>query len=193
MKRTLLLIFSLSLVCLSAEAKRERFVPEHKHELRLGWSGFPTVALFSAINHDVSFSNNLDNLFNNYSGDKYCTGNITAEYSYVINRTVTFSVGLSYCGIFYKEYSPTEGFVGNRNEAYLALMPQCRVYWFRKPLCNMYSGFSLGIALCDGELGAFPQINPVGLEVGRRVYGFGEVYGFGLHYIGGAIGIGYRF
>lgn len=193
MKRTLLLVFSLLLFCIQSEAKGERFVPGHKHEMRLGWSGVPTVPLFSTINHDVSFSNNLDDLFNNYSGDKYCTGNITAEYSYVINRTVTFSVGLSYSGIFYKEYNPYGVLVGNRSEALLALMPQCRVYWFRKPVCNMYSGFSLGIALFDGELGVIPQINPVGIELGRKVYGFGEVYGFGLHYLGGAIGVGYRF
>ena len=193
MKRILLLLFSLALVCLPSEAKRERFVPEHKHEMRLGWSGFPTAVLFMDLEHEPSSSSSLDDLFKNYYGDKYCTGNITAEYSYVLNRTVTFSVGLSYCGVFYKEYSTTDGVQGNRNDVFLSLMPQCRLHWFRRPICNMYSSFSLGIAVFDGEFGIVPQINPIGIEVGRKVYGFGEVYGFGLHYIGGAVGIGYRF
>ena len=60
----------------------------------------------------------------------------------------------------------------------------------------MYSSIGLGIAMTydprPDEILPIFQMAPLGISVGKRLYGFGEI-GLGAEYIGGRVGIGYRF
>ena len=80
---------------------------------------------------------------------------------------------------------------------FIYVVPQARFNWVRKELVKMYS--SVGIGLMGGydlekEPGILPafQISPVGIEIGRKVFGFCEL-GLGMMYTGAMAGVGFRF
>ena len=61
----------------------------------------------------------------------------------------------------------------------------------------MYSSIGIGGLVgkdMDDDLAVFPvgQVSPVGIEVGRKVFGFCEL-GFGMMYTGVMAGVGFRF
>jgi len=76
-------------------------------------------------------------------------------------------------------------------------VPQCRFNWLRRDLVKMYSSIGVGFLAGQDMYDEFlilpvGQVSPVGIEVGRKVFGFCEL-GIGMLYTGAKAGIGFRF
>ena len=77
------------------------------------------------------------------------------------------------------------------------VVPQARFNWVSRDLVKMYSSIGIGALIgydldkCFDILPTF-QVTPIGIEVGRKVFGFCEG-GIGMMYFGGMVGVGYRF
>ena len=70
-----------------------------------------------------------------------------------------------------------------------------RVNYLARPAYKLYGSLEAGVLLSVGESLDFiysAQINPIGFEFGRDFFGLIEL-GVGLNYVGGRLGLGYRF
>ena len=136
-------------------------------------------------------------IYQDYSKPMYTTGVINAEFAWFHKPWFTFSfttaVSLTWQG--YRD-AVTDERTGSDAGFNLYLVPQARFNWVRRECVKMYSTIGLGamVGINDGEFGVLPaaQLTPVGIEVGRKLFGFGEI-GLGMLHVGGQIGIGYRF
>ena len=201
MKR-FVVILSLLLTCASvfdAQAGNKREELPFRHEIRLGWCGYPSI---DAMNF-TGYGNlghyeytPVQDIFMSDFGKTYMTGNIVAEIDFHIRKWFTFAVSAAVNPIW---KPATE--VSQREAGYvLTLMPHARFYWVNREMVRMYS--SLGVGVTAGQMkGTYDTISesylsaqlvPIGITVGRKSFGFAEV-GYGSVYIGGMIGVGYRF
>lgn len=179
------------------------FVPQH--ELRLGWGLAP-------INYDwfhgVDYYLYRDDMFSDYYGATHDSGRATTTQA--INLTYTYKplkfmdVGamVSYAGYFQNMiYAPTGKVDGKLRHHHISLMPTLRFTYLNRPWIRLYSGISTGVKInvfrdfLDESNFVEPvlalQVTPLGVSVGRTLFGFVEL-GLGT---AGAInfGVGYRF
>jgi hypothetical protein len=171
-----------------------------KRQMRFGWSGYPVT---ESIIHTWSWSDwnpvtSLRDIYNAYQKPMYTTGGISAEIAWLNKERFTFALTLS--GNFTWQGN-IDAVTNERIKPSTSLMfqivPQARFNWVRRDLVKMYSSIGIGAIIgydLDKEFGLLPtfQINPVGIEVGRKVFGFCEC-GLGMMYLGGMVGVGYRF
>ena len=83
---------------------------------------------------------------------------------------------------------------------YLTPMLTARFSWLNRKLVRLYSsvGAGLAVSLMDVSYREYPetylslQVTPVGISVGKKLFGFFEL-GVGTIYVGGCFGLGYRF
>lgn len=200
MKRLFAILSAITICTAYAEAGNDRrdSLP-FKYEFRLGWSGYPA-------NDDMKFSDyedrywgdtSISDIFSCYDGPTYMTGNIMAEMDFHFRKWFTLSIGIAANGIWKNVYdAQTETRTGRERGMVMTIVPQARFTWARKGLMNFYS--SVGVGVAGGgygeryEMYLAAQCTPLGLTIGKRLFGFAEV-GFGTIYTGGMIGIGYRF
>ena len=203
MKRFILIV-SVMLACpvLMTAGDRKDRKPDFpfKYEFRLGWCGFPALddLNFSGYNdYVVSYYTPISDVFSDYDGPVYMTGNIMAEMNFHIERWFTLSVGLAADGMWKSFYDVhTEEKTGTSRGASVTILPQARFNWLNRDVVRMYSSVGLGVTAgrFDDSSGVFraTQLVPVGITVGRRLFGFAEI-GYGTLFIGGMFGVGYRF
>ena len=201
MKRMILMAVMLFCVFVAgAQDKDGKDVP-YRYEVRLGWSGYPTADdnNFVGVNNHgfYSYSNPIRDLFSDYDGPTYMTGNIVGEFNVNFKEWFTLSVGFAGNAIWKDVYScQTDEKLGRENGWTATVRPQARVSWIRKDIVKVYSSVGLGVRAgeFDGRDDALiaAQLVPIGINVGGRVFGFAEL-GFGTLYVGGMFGVGYRF
>lgn len=191
----LLLVF----LPLGASAQKDPDIP-FRHEWRFGVAGFPLMEsfMFSGWGHDINPTpaDDLDNIYSDYSGATRALGLLSAEYSINYRKHFTFSIGGYFTGLWYNTYDYKD--VRKKTEVgfNLSILPTVRFKYVNREFFSMYGSVAAGLAMgyIDKEFYAFPtfQVVPLGFTAGRKIYGFAEV-GAGLLYIGGNIGVGYRF
>ncbi len=121
------------------------------------------------------------------------------NYFYNINHRFAVGASVSYEGGFDYYYRRSDDSLLNREgKNVLTTMAHVRFSWMNRPLVRMYSQLSAGAAYSmEGDY-EYPyehisfQISPVGISVGKAVYGYAEL-GFGTAFVGCNLGIGYRF
>lgn len=198
MKRTAFILSLLLLIPGVMSAQRKE-APAYKHEWRFGLSGIPAIdALMHGRYHDHGPTLvNIDHVYEDYGGARRMLGLISAEYSMSRSRRFTFAVG----GYLNSVWNCVNDYAGRRTGTELGLslhvIPTARYKYVDKPAFSAYGSIGLGAIVGvyeDGELFGLPtfQIVPIGITFGRKVYGFAE-YGAGFTYLGGSVGIGYRF
>lgn len=203
MKRLLFIIYLLLLcpVIMSAgERKGKKPDFPFKYEFRLGWCGFPALddLNFSGYNdYQIHYDTPISDVFSDYDGPVYMTGNIMAEMNFHMKRWFTLSVGLAADGMWKSFYDVhTEEKTGTSRGCSFTILPQARFNWLNRDLVRMYSSVGLGLTAgsFDDVSGVYraTQLVPVGITVGRRFFGFAEI-GYGTLFIGGMFGVGYRF
>lgn len=99
-------------------------------------------------------------------------------------------------------FTPVEdSLTGISHTAYdgtMNIMAGVRFKYLNREHLNLYSALHAGLGVCNvGEFTSaelFPSIQlvPIGIRAGARVYGFAEI-GVGTIYLGGQIGVGYKF
>ena len=196
MKNKLIIFLLLLPVMVSAQEQQN-----WKRQARFGWSGYPVT---ESIIHTWSMCEcvepmtSLVDIYRDYQKPMYTTGGISAEIAWLYKDWFTFALTLS--GNF--SWQGNKDAVTDKNtntdtSLFIYVVPQARFNWVRKELVKMYS--SVGIGLMGGydlekEPGILPafQISPVGIEIGRKVFGFCEL-GLGMMYTGAMAGVGFRF
>ena len=201
MKRMILMAAMLFCVLVAgAQDKDGKDVP-YRYEVRLGWSGYPTADdnNFVGVNNHgfYSYDTPISDIFSDYDGPTYMTGNIVGEMNFHFKKWFTLSVEVAANRIWKQTYYSQTDEPKSRVRGYTAtLMPQARFNWIRKDIVKVYSSVGLGVRAGkfddrdDALIAA--QLVPIGINVGGRVFGFAEL-GFGTIYVGGMFGIGYRF
>ena len=200
MKRIILSAVLLTAMIIGADARNgKRAELPYKYEVRSGWCGYPAGdELNFADDYDQFYSNHpIQDLFADYDGPTYMTGNIMAEIDFHYRKWFTLAVGVAANGIWKDKYDAHKDALKGRESGFtMTVLPQARFTWVHKELVKVYS--SVGLGLTGGSFNGRSELVfaalavPVGLTVGKRLFGFAEV-GIGTVYIGGMFGIGYRF
>ena len=193
-----MLVIALLLISFVAGAQDNK---NWKRQARFGWSGYPVTESVIHTWHgcDCGYEpSNLRDIYYDYDLPMYTTGGISGEIAWLYKDWFTFALTLS--GNFTwqgKADAVTSERTGTDTSLFLYLVPQARFNWLRRDLVKMYSSVGLGV-LAGYDLGKEPgimpafQLNPVGIEVGRKVFGFCE-FGIGMMYTGAMAGVGFRF
>lgn len=212
---TALLVVTLFSVCIAStdamanETPRSsdsvantRNIPTHKYELRFSWNGFPVIDNFLS---DPSFETNvgsdpnvgLDRMYRSRFLGKYTTAIISSEL--LINFNKKFSLGVSLgCNSFWDVYyDPIYNSSYKKTSLIFNIMAIAYGNWYQNEIFRVYSGAGLGFHLgfnLYSNIVFFPTLEliPVGLTVGKRLYGLIELSS-GISWAGGRIGIGYKF
>lgn len=196
MKRYILAVVCSITLLSAAESKAQEV---RKYEFRLGWCGYPTMDYENfTVTPGGSYSDTpIKDMFSNYDGHTYMTGNIMASMDFRIKKWFTLSVGVAANGVWRDEYEYSSGDkIGRTNGCIVTVLPQAKFTWLNREVVRMYS--SVGLGLTGGGFDEISEMYPagqivfLGISVGRRLVGFAE-FGSGTMYMGGMIGVGYRF
>ncbi len=196
MKRYMIIIAAVMTFLLSGTAQaQETDMP--KYEFRLGWSGYPTMDYDNFTVRPSYTDTPIKDMFSDYDGNTYMTGNIMAAFDIRMKKWFTFSIGVAADGVWKDVHDAVSGNkVGRVNGCIFTVLPQAKFTWVNREMVRLYSSVGLGITAggFDGTTDTYlaGQAVLLGISVGRRFVGFAEL-GSGTMYMGGMIGVGYRF
>lgn len=202
MKRIILLVLLLA-VGLTTQAQQKKPL-SHRHEVSVGVAAIPITLPYDLLNMSVDCcgSRTFGDL-NNHKRIRLPAFN--AIYCYRFSRLFTLQSIVSYTGMIKPyEYLYTGKTVISERFSQLTILPVARFNWSRDGrLVTLYSSIGLGLAISwvtniDGEKGdksgwGFPtfHFNPIGISIGRKLYGFAELQASSIGTL--HIGMGYRF
>ncbi|MDE6569927.1 MAG: hypothetical protein K2K43_04825 [Alistipes sp.] len=205
MKKLSLLLFlltALPTVLAAQEAipacNRAQFVPQH--ELRLTAGAYPLLPYINTwhgcdADHPAGFSRT-------HRGPVYTSGVWSLAYDYRFRKWFDLGLAFSYYGEYSTSYNNSDFSFAARNRSHaITVMPVARFTWLNRRWVRMYSSLGLGATFAFGELdhntdyfretSAALQFTPIGISVGRSLFGFAEI---GLGAQGTLmLGIGYQF
>lgn len=203
MKRVLLLIAALSIVApLSAQYNRREAKPlvENTHEFRLGIYGLSPYLSFEDMDYRYDPAESFENS-KMLEGDTRYVNTLALTYTHRTSHVMEFGAQLSYAAKFTPFYSTYTGTKSHTDsEQYITLMPYARATWLNTSWVRLYSSVSIGLTWEYDKGNSNPfndvygavQFTPVGISVGRQLFGFGELLTMGTNGFA-TIGIGYRF
>ncbi|MBO8477840.1 MAG: hypothetical protein IAB80_02960 [Bacteroidetes bacterium] len=192
-----------------------------KYEISAGGALYPGQAAFGYDFATLFAGHSIPDIYmeSSYRTQYFSCGSWNVAFTYNFTRLFALEVDVAYERGWEKVYSkadavgyPDRGMehdvlemTGSRN--YITPMAAFKIHWLNRKTVRMYSSFGTGVSICigkEGDIGhpgletlslsvspAF-QLNPVGITVGRGIYGFAEA-GIGNVFCGGRVGIGCRF
>ena len=204
MKKLLLLIFLLAALptALAAQEemparRQEPFVRQHELRLTAGAYPFMPYRLLERFGCDDSPA-----LGRTHRGPVRTGGVWTLAYDYRFRKWFDLGLTVGYYGEYSSSYRNLDSSLAGRNRAHaVTVMPVARFTWLNRKWVRMYSSLGLGATFGFGHLDYDSyyfeettlalQFTPVGISVGRSLFGFAEI-GFGAQ---GALmmGVGYKF
>lgn len=168
-------------------------------DMNFGGQGCHNSDYYIARNYSsISIGESLTNpsiYFGNYKN----TGAYTISYTYRFKKWFELTGNLTYSGVLrstYYSYNNEAAF--SVSSHIITLSPTARFVWLRKKYVTLYSSVSVGLGMIvqqgkysSNGLAAVININPFGITVGRKVYGFFDISlgSVGLF----SAGVGYRF
>lgn len=184
---------------------------DFRYELRIGWGGIPlmdTEVFYDGyspmLTYDRAFyhPSSMESIYMGYRGIGYMTGIISAEMDINFKHWFALTVGIGVNGAYQDVYDPMTGLKSGCNRGIsVSVLPEARFNWLNRSLVRMYSAAGLGIVIGgkrnmdygNSEYFLYPafQLTPVGISIGRKVYGFAEL-GLGTQFMGGMAGVGIR-
>lgn len=193
--------------------RRDRIPVRIGHELRFGVGAYGVgytilgyTGCYCSPFHFTDSGYSLKNfeLSKIYSGNEYYTGVYSLDYAYRFTRTISFGVSFSYaCATTRYHNLSDDSRAGGINQHYVSVMPILRAYWLNSKYVCLYSALGIGVTVERSveKIGSRSyvsvdtlfagQFTPLGITVGKRLYGFAE---FGVGTQGVIIGgIGYKF
>ena len=222
MKRTIIMLLALlQLIPLSAQkasdyrSDRKRMRQERdelfwknldeKFEVRIGWCGYPVADESTLLYNQENIygprwyiPDGLEGLYCIKKDNTYMTAPIFAEFSWHVKARFTLSGGVYVNYLWGRMIDPTDQTIHSKTRgASVTILPEARFYWANYEKCRLYTSLGLGVNFAKylenaHVIPAF-QFTPIGITVGRKVFGFGECYTIGTVCLGGKIGVGYRF
>ena len=153
----------------------------------------------------------ISQIYADYNGPTYSTGAFCLGAEYMVARWFSVSADLSVTPVWHDLYSSlTDRKTGTKSGVALCLMPQAKFIYMNRPVVRLYGKFGLGVVkyfgfdrrdresfnydvvYSDNSLAAGIQWVPLGIEVGRKFFGYAEA-GVGTLYRGISAGVGYKF
>ncbi len=122
-----------------------------------------------------------DNSINGiYSGRTILTGMTVLEYNYKFHRVISVSASLTYSTAMTNKYSYKGDFLYTSRDEQILFMPILRFTWLRREQVRLYSSVGLGLGNYiehggDKWASFALHLNPIGVEIGGRLYGIFEV------------------
>lgn len=165
-------------------------------EVRGGFSAVSGYSASALAPPTYSGYLSLGTFYGDYFDTSFYTNNIGAEFLAHFGKRSSIGIGIYANHMWSDSYNAVTGEKsGRRTAAALFFLPTYRGYYMSRDVVRIYGTVSLGLTACFMEdikfVGAF-NISPIGVEVGRRFYGFAEA-GFGTVYSGISLGVGYKF
>ena len=213
MKKTVLALI-IMLGCLPAVMAGPRTDADglsYKYEFNIGWGGFPVLDATNFSNYnflsapDEPFFSpgSLGDIYSSYTGPTYSTGILSAEFNIQFKKWFALGLQANFDGLWSTAYSSdTGGRLGSCSGVAFSFLPYARFTYLNRPVVKLYSAVGLGIGagyrkydfsgFSEVLINPAFQMTPIGIMVGKRVYGLFEL-GAGTVYIGCTAGIGYRF
>ncbi len=194
--KKLITIVLLSVLAVPVLAQDYDFEPEEKWTVKANAAYFPTVPTivlpFIAIAMGLATANKDNNEKVEISLPPYAS----IEGLYSINAD--WSVGLSagYFGSTYRIVDQDDKHEVSRSDLiFIPVALEGRLNYLNRPAVKLYGSLEAGVVLSpDSDQKLIPdvQLNPIGVEFGRRFFGMVEL-GIGMNYTGVRGGIGFRF
>lgn len=197
--KKLITIVLLSVLAVPVFAQDYDFEPEERWTVKANAAYLPTVPilidLFGGIFAGIAIGLNKDsNETLAFTTPPY----ISVEGLYSFNEDWSAGLSVGYCGTVFKTVDKDTREVHNRST--ITLIPinvEGRLNYMNRPKCKLYGSLEAGIFLNLDNGSGSPvvpdvQLNPIGVEFGRRFFGMVEL-GIGMNYTGVRGGIGFRF
>jgi len=197
--KKLITIVLLSVLAVPVLAQDYDYEPEERWTVKANAAYLPTVPilidLFGGIFAGIAIGLNKDS---NETLDFTTPPYISVEGLYSFNEDWSAGLSVGYCGTIFKTVDKDTREVHNRST--ITLIPinvEGRLNYMNRPKCKLYGSLEAGIFLNLGNGSGSPvvpdvQLNPIGVEFGRRFFGMVEL-GIGMNYTGVRGGIGFRF
>ena len=153
----------------------------------------------------------ISEIYADYNGPTYSTGAFCLGAEYMVARWFAVSADLSVTPVWHDLYSSiTEQKTGTRSGVAFCLVPQAKFVFLNRPWVRLYGKFGIGVVkyfgfdmrnkksfnfdvvYSDNSFNAGFQWVPLGIEVGRKFFGYAEA-GVGTLYRGISAGVGYKF
>ncbi len=197
MKKLITIVLMLALA-VPVFAQDYDFEPEEKWTVKASAAYLPTVPilidLFGGMFAAIAIGLNKDA---NETLEFATPPFFSVEGLYSFNSDWSLGLSLSYCGTAFKTVDKDTREV--HNVSYMHFVPICvegRLNYLNRPACKLYGSLEAGafVSFGSGDLQLVPdvQLNPIGVEFGRRFFGMVEL-GVGMNYTGVKGGIGFRF
>lgn len=171
---------------------------DQKWTVRASGGYFPTVptltSLFGAIFIGAAVAANEDN---NETLDIGMPPYFSIDAYYHFNSRWALGVGTGYTGCVWKVVDKDDHSIVH-SATFLNFIPLTvigRCNYLNRPAVKLYGTLEAGgMFTVGGDFSVVPdvQLNPIGVEFGRRFFGMVEA-GVGINYFGGRLGVGYRF
>ena len=184
----------------------------YRYEVNIGWAGYPGSSALSDCFSDLFYdryvnstspSGSMGDIYADYAGPLYSTGNIAAEFNIQFKKWFALGLQANFDGLWATAFSSETGErMGNCGGIVFSFLPYARFTYLNRPVVKLYSAVGLGVGVgyrkydfsgFDSTI-VYPsfQMTPIGIMVGKRLYGLFEL-GIGTVYFGCRAGIGYRF
>lgn len=194
--------------------KERKPIPHERWAVRVG-IGMPSDINTDYFTYDSEYfnytANSLSKYYGPYTGPLYSTGSLSVGGEYLIARWFAIGADLATDMLYCKMYDSLTGRnTDTHHGVSLSFTPMLRFYYLNRPKVRLYGSFGLGVVayfgynLTDGTQvkgntiyysGDFVELSgqyiPIGVEFGRRVYGFAEA-GVGTIYSGIRAGAGIK-
>lgn len=202
--KKLLTYFALLILCvpLSAQdhdAELSFNKRGNRDEIRAGWSTSPLYFLsdFYISNYFTGGSAySLGNAYHDLNNGSNTTGVFTVEYCHFFKNWLSMCVDLGITPLWSKKTNAFGVEIKSDTGFMVHLLPKVRFTYLRLDVISLYSDVGLGIAVGPKRgttaVCALFHATPIGVTVGKRVYGFAEA-NLSMRNIGCTIGAGYRF
>lgn len=198
MKKVICLFIVLCLVQ-SAYAQYPRY------EIKASVSGFPLIELGYLWKGESvhTATNSMSGYFGQYAGPKRCTGNIGVGFDVLFTRKFALSMEI-YGNMFWQDIYDNK--INNQKKATdygarVQVLLRPKLTYLSREIWSLYGSLGLGCSYGTYWVKDYQrknkfwpalQISPIGVTVGKKVYGFAE-FSLGTIGVGGTAGIGYRF
>ncbi len=200
--RRILLTAVLALVAMTAMSQERK---DYRYEVNIGWGYYPTYAITELKSSHDYIGGGLDNIYGNYSGKTVTSGLMSADFNIQYRKWFALGMQLNAITIRNTEMSAiTDKPVRNFTDFAISVLPYARLTYLNRENLKIYSSVGAGISFnhdaapLNSYIGSYNyvlmrfQFVPIGIMVGKRVYGMAEA-GLGTEFMGYRAGIGYRF
>jgi hypothetical protein len=154
----------------------------------------------------------MSRLYSDYYGPTRTLGAIGIGVDYAVSNWFSASLDFAAASFWRSRYSAVnDSQVGSDSGTAFYLLPRAKFMYMNRRKVRLYGSFGIGAVLYGGfdtlnyrvmdsdgvhfvnnSFRACAQFSPIGVEFGRKLFGFAEI-GAGTLYVGMQAGIGYKF